>query len=492
MIKGPNIYRRRAHESFKRPQPAPSAATPKSESKSQLVKELIASDKKGEDTGAASINSADSTSGLLKLPRIPSSKSALNQLVASNPTTKPDKREPPKQRSVAGSPRPDERRKSVGRVQSAGRKGGEVEGKGRKTSAGDEIGLQSPLSRATSQVSIVSQKRSGGAGQAPLSRAASQASVLSVKSLAGYDEVVQNDGRESNMSNSGALRKVEGIVKTADLNGRISVDLLISKNIVSAEGLQHFEALDYLTHLSHIRLDRCEIRHLDGLATLTSITHLYLQHNLISVIENLSDLINLRFLTLADNKICQVSGLKSLKSLKFLDLARNLIVDVNPIELPTSLQYVIFSENPACLSPDYRLKLVSGLPCMYELDEVKVTKTERSLARTVFGSWRGMDPETLLEESSDDDSGSEEVVTESIEIVKQASEITLFEPEKPSPFSKAVQDMITRSKERQKQTAVDFSSRLIDIKAKLKESSRSRVEQIRKRIQELELSEEMD
>ncbi|KAJ3108415.1 hypothetical protein HDU96_007531 [Phlyctochytrium bullatum] len=94
--------------------------------------------------------------------------------------------------------------------------------------------------------------------------------------------------------------------------------------------------------------------------------------NSISIVENLDHLHNLRFITLADNKITCITGVKGLTKLKFMDLARNRIVNFDVVE------------NPVCLSPDYRLQTIVKLPNLYELDEVKVSKTERALANNVL------------------------------------------------------------------------------------------------------------
>ncbi|EDO28294.1 predicted protein, partial [Nematostella vectensis] len=82
-----------------------------------------------------------------------------------------------------------------------------------------------------------------------------------------------------------------------------------------------------LLQLTHVRLDRENLKCIDNLECLGNVTNLYLQHNNIEYIENLETLQQLNFLTLASNKISEVKNLKCLNKLKFLDLSDNNITE---------------------------------------------------------------------------------------------------------------------------------------------------------------------
>ncbi|KAJ3108237.1 hypothetical protein HDU97_001771 [Phlyctochytrium planicorne] len=501
MFQGRSVYRRRAHESFKKRQQTAASTAIKSAKKLNGLKDMLvgadASKKRPVDDAilpdVKHPAPLSSETQKLKLPSISSSKT--HHIVSSKPEVSlnhaPESKRSSARTSKAPTPKPD------------ASKAREGSGSARPISASNRStiskrstvdGKEKPkLDRASSRTNLV-------ASPMPISRAASQASFASfgtgtgataaAAAAAAEDEGLSHAGAAENDSLA-LLKEDLKNQKTADMNGRISLELLISKNIMSPGELSQDEALDYLTHLTHFRLDRCQIIQIDGLSTFTGITHLYLQYNQISVIENLGDLANLRFLTLADNKINSLNGLSKLKQLKFLDLARNLIVDVRS-------GIVSFTENPACLSPDYRLNLAYNLPNLHELDEKKITKQERQLADTLFG--KKLSEDDLDTSDSDSSSENEEekidkkatdtlhekLHEKTLELNRRISELNLFENMPESPFSKTVEDIIKRSKERQEQLKTDFSSRLHTIKSNLKESSRNRVAQMRQRMKELE------
>ncbi|KAJ3193458.1 hypothetical protein HK101_004811 [Irineochytrium annulatum] len=290
--------------------------------------------------------------------------------------------------------------------------------------------------------------------------------------------------------------------------------------------------------------------------------------NEIRLIENLTPLVNLRILTLADNQITTLNdaNLASLTKLKLLDLSRNQIEKIEPGQLPSTLQHLLLISNPCSHAPDHRLRLTLSLPDLRELDEVKVTREERRLARMTMGDMDERLGEIDMGRDGDDDGGepkeSEESESDSedevvdggkglgggmkaeevtpaqdVDVVETANEAGNEEPPKSpkeaaktrtvsegvtkmakpepvevrlpplrkvdsvktlvddvalnsallsSPFKSAVEDIIARSRKRQANMASEFSQKMVDIKAKMKDSSRRRVDGVRQRILELE------
>ncbi|KAK3750424.1 hypothetical protein QZH41_016985, partial [Actinostola sp. cb2023] len=157
----------------------------------------------------------------------------------------------------------------------------------------------------------------------------------------------------------------------------ISVSLIANRNIVNKKGLSADQIADSLLRLSHIRLDRENIKCIENLDCLGPVTNLYLQWNDIKEIENLEALTKLKFLMLAENKITKIQNLKHLDSLMFLDLSDNQIEDFNSDELPNSLIILNLSGNPCVSVNDYRSKVLRSLHKLEQLDGKNITKQQR-------------------------------------------------------------------------------------------------------------------
>ncbi|XP_031560663.1 leucine-rich repeat-containing protein 46-like [Actinia tenebrosa] len=159
----------------------------------------------------------------------------------------------------------------------------------------------------------------------------------------------------------------------------ISVSLIAKRNVNTKE-LSADKIADSILTLTHVRLDRENIKNIDNLDCLGPVTNLYLQNNEITKIENLDPLPKLRFLTLANNKIKKIENLNHLHSLMFLDLTDNNIEDFDPKELPKSLIILNMSGNPCVMHNDYRVKILQSLDKLEQLDGSNITKADRQQA----------------------------------------------------------------------------------------------------------------
>lgn len=159
----------------------------------------------------------------------------------------------------------------------------------------------------------------------------------------------------------------------------ISVHLITRRNLpCDATSWPQDKIVTELNNISHLRLDRENIREIDGFELLgPRVTNLYLQHNCIEKIENLQYVQNVCFLTLSGNKIRVLEGLAHLSKLSFLDLSHNHIKAFDIDELPQSLIALNLSDNPCTTLPDYRGRIVQDLPKLRQLDNESVTRTER-------------------------------------------------------------------------------------------------------------------
>ncbi|KAK3109170.1 hypothetical protein FSP39_024605 [Pinctada imbricata] len=163
---------------------------------------------------------------------------------------------------------------------------------------------------------------------------------------------------------------------------RLSLHLIAKRNLPpDATSWTQDEMLEALNRISHLRLDRENIRQIDGFELLgDSVRNLYLQQNRIERIENLDCLQSLQFITLAGNSIKVVENLDHLQKLFFLDLSDNNIQEIDPDEFPKSLLILNLKGNPCTRLTDYRISLIRVLPRLQQLDEADVTREEKERA----------------------------------------------------------------------------------------------------------------
>ncbi|KAJ3023289.1 hypothetical protein HKX48_003740 [Thoreauomyces humboldtii] len=225
--------------------------------------------------------------------------------------------------------------------------------------------------------------------------------------------------------------------------GRIEMDAVGRRNVVDFATMDASSVQQVILGLTHLRMDRADLVCMDGLDRFRNVTHLYLQHNRIAQVEGLAHLPNLRFLALSNNRIATLDGFDSCPSLRLLDLSHNEIDKLDAeYQLPPELRYILLSHNPCAGLPGYRLDLVSRVPGLAEIDEAKITRTEREMARTLMGNrGKGRPPEEDLElvdlddeEEHDDDEEKED---------KSASGDTA------AAYDSTLQDIIHRSRLRQ-------------------------------------------
>ncbi|KAL5007300.1 hypothetical protein ScPMuIL_016106 [Solemya velum] len=159
---------------------------------------------------------------------------------------------------------------------------------------------------------------------------------------------------------------------------RLSLHLLVKRHLPpEAESWDQEKILQSLSRISHLRLDRENIRDIDSLELLgDSVTNVYLQQNIIERIENFECLKNLQFLTLAGNRIRKVENLSNSKLL-FLDLSNNKIEEFDIDEFPQSLIILNLKYNPCTKGGDYRGRIIQDLPCLRQLDEEEITREEK-------------------------------------------------------------------------------------------------------------------
>ncbi|XP_032218235.1 leucine-rich repeat-containing protein 46 isoform X2 [Nematostella vectensis] len=157
----------------------------------------------------------------------------------------------------------------------------------------------------------------------------------------------------------------------------ISVALIAKRNISQQEQTNSDQIAEALLQLTHVRLDRENLKCIDNLECLGNVTNLYLQHNNIEYIENLETLQQLNFLTLASNKISEVKNLKCLNKLKFLDLSDNNITEFSTDEFPSELLILNLQGNPCLQSENYRSCILKALPHLKQLDGATITNKDR-------------------------------------------------------------------------------------------------------------------
>ncbi|XP_064617441.1 leucine-rich repeat-containing protein 46-like [Liolophura sinensis] len=160
---------------------------------------------------------------------------------------------------------------------------------------------------------------------------------------------------------------------------RLSLQMIVERHLPpEASSWDYEEIISALNKITHVRLDRENIRQIDNLELFgSSVTNVYLQKNCIKKIENLSCLTNLVFLTLAGNKIKKLENLTGFSKLALLDLSDNQIEDFDVDEFPQSLVILNLSNNPCTNLPDHRGSIIQELPCLRQLNGEDVSREER-------------------------------------------------------------------------------------------------------------------
>jgi hypothetical protein len=171
----------------------------------------------------------------------------------------------------------------------------------------------------------------------------------------------------------------------------------------------------------------------------------------------------LRSLILSHNNLTCLTlpDLSVLTNLKILNLSYNLLMDFDPSRCPASLEILYLEGNPWLeREVGYRLKVVWGLKGLAELDEVRISKEERRLAKLSFGGLEAR----LSEELGEDAEGNGLKETTEEEEEKVAPRLTENSDEAASgkllvgdeirfdvvekPFGDIVDGILNRSKER--------------------------------------------
>ncbi|XP_067934718.1 leucine-rich repeat-containing protein 46-like [Watersipora subatra] len=160
----------------------------------------------------------------------------------------------------------------------------------------------------------------------------------------------------------------------------ISLSLLARRCISVYKNVRPEQIMEMLNEVTHVRLDRENIKRIDGLELLGQcVRNLYLQHNEIDEIAGLETLTQLRFLTLSHNKIKEICNLKNTK-LGFLDLSHNSIDHLDVDELPASLVILNLEGNPCQLQSGYRGSILKRCHKLSQLDDELLTVEERRAA----------------------------------------------------------------------------------------------------------------
>ncbi|MFX0073372.1 MAG: leucine-rich repeat domain-containing protein [Candidatus Hermodarchaeota archaeon] len=109
--------------------------------------------------------------------------------------------------------------------------------------------------------------------------------------------------------------------------------------------INEIRALDKLTKLEHLLIQRNHIKRIQGLENLKNLKTLNLSNNNIKHIENLESLTNLEELYLSDNEIEEIKNLESLKSLKLLFLDGNIIKKIENLDNLSNLESLNLNNN---------------------------------------------------------------------------------------------------------------------------------------------------
>ncbi|KAH6587602.1 hypothetical protein BASA50_011207 [Batrachochytrium salamandrivorans] len=171
------------------------------------------------------------------------------------------------------------------------------------------------------------------------------------------------------------------------------------RNISSISELTLDEISESLSVMTHVRLDGEALESIDGLNYIPHLTHLYLHNNMLKNIPNVSSYEStLRFLILSKNKLVEITGIRECTQLELLDISDNLIESFDRDAYPISVMYFMMQGNPCASAPDFRLRVIDSIREIREIDQERVTSTERRISRQVFS---GIDH--LLQESTSED-----------------------------------------------------------------------------------------
>ncbi|KAH6560333.1 hypothetical protein BASA62_010500 [Batrachochytrium salamandrivorans] len=146
------------------------------------------------------------------------------------------------------------------------------------------------------------------------------------------------------------------------------------RNIPSILELTSDEISESLSVMTHVRLNGEALESIDGLNYIPHLTHLYL-HNLV-----------------------EITGIRECTQLELLDISDNLIESFDRDAYPISVMYFMMQGNPCASAPDFRLRVIDSIREIREIDQERVTSTERRISRQVFS---GIDH--LLQESTSED-----------------------------------------------------------------------------------------
>jgi Leucine-rich repeat (LRR) protein len=129
--------------------------------------------------------------------------------------------------------------------------------------------------------------------------------------------------------------------------------------------IKNMDALNKLTHLEHLLVQRNNIKKIDGLENLENLKKLDLSKNNINCIENLQSLNNLEELDLSYNNINDIENLNSLKNLKKLNLESNSINNIDGLQDLNNLEELNLSHN--------RISEIKNLESLGELKKLNLS-----------------------------------------------------------------------------------------------------------------------
>ncbi|XP_063071141.1 nischarin isoform X2 [Engraulis encrasicolus] len=123
------------------------------------------------------------------------------------------------------------------------------------------------------------------------------------------------------------------------------------------------ESVKLIPQVEFLDLSHNQLPNVENLQHLYNLIHLDLSYNNLTVLEGVhTKLGNIKTLNLAGNQIKSLSGLNKLYSLVNLDLSSNCLAqieEIKPIGLLPCLEKLSLANNPMCIIPDYRTKVLA-------------------------------------------------------------------------------------------------------------------------------------
>ncbi|XP_062400691.1 nischarin [Sardina pilchardus] len=123
------------------------------------------------------------------------------------------------------------------------------------------------------------------------------------------------------------------------------------------------ESVKLIPQVEFLDLSHNELSHVENLQHLYNLIHLDLSYNNLAVLEGVhTKLGNIKTLNLAGNQLETLSGLTKLYSLVNLDLSSNKLAqidEIKPIGTLPCLEKLSLVNNPMCIIPDYRTKVLA-------------------------------------------------------------------------------------------------------------------------------------